>query len=313
MARDVPGQRPGYGAALAAVAFIGVIGLLAQLSGVALLLFPELGALAHDVLQRPRGAWARHPLLLVLTPLLAAVAGILISSALPYGVPAILLDVLISVLLIRVLRSPVAPAISAGLLPLVLGVQAPIYPPAISVGTLAIALIAALRARQGRHAADAAHAAALHAHTAPMSLRALGVYLPIIALLATLAACSGLRFILFPPLAVIGYELFAHPRHCPWALRGWRLPLACTLAAAAGVALVLLCGVGALAAMAALAFGIGVLYVLDLHAPPVLAVGLLPLLIAQPGPGFVLAVALGSSLMMLAFAAWRRVLRHADG
>ena len=146
-----------------------------------------------------------------------------------------------------------------------------------------------------------------------MPLRALGVYLPIIALLATLAACSGLRFILFPPLAVIGYELFADPRHCPWALRGWRLPLACTLAAAAGVALVLLCGVGALAAMAALAFGIGVLYVLDLHAPPVLAVGLLPLLIAQPGPGFVLAVALGSSLMMLAFVAWRRVLRHADG
>jgi len=34
---------------------------------------------------------------------------------------------------------------------------------------------------------------------------------------AALAAHSGWRFLLFPPLAVMGFEMFAHAAICPWA------------------------------------------------------------------------------------------------
>ena len=107
---------------LAAVAYIGGIASLAQATGVATVLFPELGALAHDVFTRPRGAWAKAPLLLVLTPVLTAVVGTLIARTMDYGLLSVLLTVGIALLVIRLLRSPIAPAISAGLLPVTLGV-----------------------------------------------------------------------------------------------------------------------------------------------------------------------------------------------
>jgi hypothetical protein len=53
-----------------------------------------------------------------------------------------------------------------------------------------------------------------------------------------LAQWSGWRFLLFPPLAVIGFEMFAHSASCPWAGRPLTLPLACALSATGGVAMV---------------------------------------------------------------------------
>jgi hypothetical protein len=65
---------------LPTAAFLAAITALGQLSGLKLLLFPELGALASVVFSDPASAWARSPRLLLLTPFLAAVAGILVSS-----------------------------------------------------------------------------------------------------------------------------------------------------------------------------------------------------------------------------------------
>src|SRR6202008_1404086 len=54
-------------------------------------------------------------------------------------------------------------------------------------------------------------------------------------LVATLMVkLTGLRFILFPPLVVIGFEMFGHSEICPWAQRPLWLPLACFLTAFGG-------------------------------------------------------------------------------
>ena len=58
---------------------------------------------------------------------------------LPYGYLSVLLTVAGAIAIILALRSPVAPAISAGLLPLVLGVKSWWYPPAILLGTTLLA------------------------------------------------------------------------------------------------------------------------------------------------------------------------------
>lgn len=108
----------------------------ATFTGISYLLFPELAALAHDVLTRPWGKWASQPVRLILTPVLTAIMGTFITRHLPYHVLTILLIVLLSVGIVRLIRSNIAPAISAGLLPLVLGQKSWVYPFAI-VGTLA--------------------------------------------------------------------------------------------------------------------------------------------------------------------------------
>jgi hypothetical protein len=64
----------------ATAAYIAVIALIAQATGLDYVLFPELGALAQDVLQRPHGTWARAPVMLVLTPSLTAVVGTLLTQ-----------------------------------------------------------------------------------------------------------------------------------------------------------------------------------------------------------------------------------------
>ena len=74
-----------WAAELAALAYIGLIATVATLTGATYILFPELGALSHDVFNRPSGRWARSHLLLSVTPTLTAVVGTVITRNLPLG------------------------------------------------------------------------------------------------------------------------------------------------------------------------------------------------------------------------------------
>jgi hypothetical protein len=47
---------------------MGLIALAARLTGVELLMFPELGALSEDIIKRPYETWASAPFMLVLPP-----------------------------------------------------------------------------------------------------------------------------------------------------------------------------------------------------------------------------------------------------
>ena len=121
--------------------YIAIIAEIACATGAVYVLFPELGALSHDVMTRPRGTWANAPLLLAITPALTGVVGIVFTRSLPYGYLSVLLTVGGAIAIVLALRSPVAPAISAGLLPLVLGVKSWWYPPAILLGTVLLATL----------------------------------------------------------------------------------------------------------------------------------------------------------------------------
>lgn len=299
----------------ASALYIGVIALVAQTTGIFYVLFPELGALGHDVLKRPRGTWASAPLLLVATPFLTAVGGTLITRHLQYGMVAVLLDVGYSVLVIGAMRSPIAPAISAGLLPLCLSIRSWWYPPSLLIGTGVLAATAALRRRRA--------GAPTPALTDPHDLVDDIVEEPppgygwvpffVAFLLVTIAASeiTGWRLVLFPPLVVIAFEAFAHSAVCPWAGRPIALTLACGVTALAGVLCATHLGTGPLGAMSSMLAGVAVLRVLDLHIPPALAVGLLPFVIPHPDYRFPLAVTLGTAIQAGTLWSWRRIVQPA--
>ncbi len=79
--------------------------------------------------------------MLAITPVLTGAIGIAITRTMPYGFASVLLNVVTAIAVVLGLRSPVAPAISAGLLPLVLGVTSWWYPPGIMFGTVLLAVL----------------------------------------------------------------------------------------------------------------------------------------------------------------------------
>src|SRR5579863_1234594 len=137
-------------AEIISLVYIAIIALVANATGAFYVLFPELGALSHDVFTRPRGTWANSPTMVAITPVITGAIGIVITNSLPYGFFSVLLNVIGAIIVVLGLRSPVAPAISAGLLPLVLGVTSWWYPPGIMFGTV---LLAALSIPWKRYAA----------------------------------------------------------------------------------------------------------------------------------------------------------------
>jgi hypothetical protein len=131
-------------AAFAAAIFVGGIAATAIATGLMSLLFPEMGALAHDVFTRPAGSWSRSPVYLAITPSLTAVLGLLIAQHLPYGYLAVFLAVGASILTLEVTRSPIGPSISAALLPVVFNQQSWWYPAGVLAGASALAILSVL-------------------------------------------------------------------------------------------------------------------------------------------------------------------------
>ena len=128
-------------AVMMVLSYMAFIAWLATDTGWHTLLFPELGALAYDVFTRPAGTWAKAPIHMVLTPTITAILGIFIARYFPFGLMAVLLSVGSTAIILRLLQSPIAPAFSAGLLPLVLGWTTVWYPPSILFGLLCLGLL----------------------------------------------------------------------------------------------------------------------------------------------------------------------------
>jgi len=316
------------GAELIALVYIAIIAQIACATGAVYVLFPELGALSHDVMTRPRGTWANAPVLLAITPALTGAAGIFFTRALPYGYLSVLLTVASAIAIIFALRSPIAPAISAGLLPLVLGVKSWWYPPAIALGTVMLAALSVpwkkLCAERAVAPARAASDAAADAgrlddldvlddliEEVPAGRLWLAALFAFVAVAVFFVKLTGLRFVLFPPLVVIGFEMLGHTAICPWADKPIRLPVACFLTALGGFVSWHFFGVTPLAAAVSMAWGIAVLRVCDLHVPPALAVALLPLVMDRPTIMYPFAVGIGTTLLALWFFAWQRLSRGA--
>jgi RND family efflux transporter MFP subunit len=297
----------------ASILYIALIALLAQATGLFYILFPELGALSHDILKRPHGAWAQAPLMLVLTPFLTAVVGTVATQHLSYSPISVFATIGAAILIVWLLRSPIAPAISAGLLPLVLGVSSWWYPPSILVGTGSLAGIAMAWARLNPPLSAAPSTSQIVddiVEETPADYSWIPFFLTFLFVVITLAWLTGWRFMLFPPLVVIAFEMFAHASVCSWAGRPLILPLACALSAAIGVLAVGLLGPGPLAAACSMAFAGVALRIFDLHAPPALAVGLLPFVIAQPTYQLPISVGAGTLVLTITFLAWQALAQN---
>ena len=313
------------GGELIALVYIAIIAEIACATGAVYVLFPELGALSHDVMTRPRGTWANAPLLLAITPVLTGVVGIVFTRSLPYGYLSVLLTVGGAIAVVLALRSPVAPAISAGLLPLVLGVKSWWYPPAIALGTVLLATLSVpwkkyCAARMVAAAPAESDEARENLHNdllddliemPPSGYGWLVVLMAFVAVAMFFVKLTGLRFVLFPPLVVIGFEMLGHTAICPWADKPMRLPLACFLTALGGFVSWHFLGVTPLAAACSMAWGIAVLRMFDLHVPPALAVALLPLVMDKPTIAYPFAVGIGTTLLSLWFLAYQRLSRGA--
>lgn len=292
-----------------AVAVLYIV-VAAQLHGWHYLFFPGLAALSHDVLTRPWGKWARQPGRLVMTPVVGAAIGTVVTRTLPYGVLAVLLVVSSCVLLLAALKSNIAPAIAAGVLPLFLGVKSWLYPVSVAVSLVVLVCILlpwqkyCRRRYRGHHVVPANTDDVLE--SSPTATTWVLPFFGFVTVMGCCASASGLRLMLFPPLIVIAYEMFAHPATCPWAGRPMALPAACFLTSSAGLAAANLFGSVALAAGCAMVFGIITLRLLQLHMPPVLALGLLPLVIPAPDIKYPISVAIGTAALTLAFRLYRR-------
>lgn len=288
--------------------YIMIICSLAQLSGFRLLLFPELGALSNEILRKPKGVWANAPMMLVLTPFFTGLIGTLTTQHLPYGIMSILISVIAGIIIIRLLGSPIAPAISAGLLPVTLDDTSWWYPFSLLVGTGLLASFSILQRRWNFLRIDSPASEiklAQHSPAAHCSISWVPFFFIFLLTAAYAADQTQIRFLLFPPLIVIAYEMFAHEAVCPWSRRALVLPLACGLSASAGVVIVGWLGTGPVAAGLTVFYATVVLRGLDIHVPPAIAVSLLPFVIPNPDYLFAVSVALGASLLIIVYSLWR--------
>ena len=300
---------------LISLCFMGGIAGAASASGVALLLFPELAALSYDVFLRPRGTWARAPWMLALSPALTAVLGVLVTRYLPYSAASIAICIVGAFVILRLMRSPIVPAISACFLALSLGEKSWLYPLAILLGTGALAVLSsAYRRLFDQGATHLARSAADRVDDELESLPKQFLWVPffVVFLGATylLSMATGMRMVFFPPLVVIAFEMFAHAEVCPWAQRPVLLPAVCTLAAAAGVAALAAFGPGVTSAVLAMLFGVVTLRVTRLHTIPALAIGLLPQVTTRADWHFPLAVGIGSALLTTCFLIFKKFSGH---
>ncbi|WP_321882777.1 HPP family protein [Burkholderia cepacia] len=297
---------------LLSLGFLAGVAKAALITGAIYVLFPELGALAYDVFTRPGGVWARAPVMLAVTPVAAAAIGTVIARSMPYGLGAAALSIASAMLVIRILRSPIAPAISAGFLPLALGVTSWWYPVSIAAVTGLLGLLSIIYrhvfASKLRSAPRRPDDSVDELESSPRRYTWLPVFVCFLLLAYGIATVTGNRLILFPPLVVIAFEMFAHANVCPWAKRPISLPLACTITAAVGVIAVLLLGIGPLSVAVALLAGIAALRAFNLHLPPALAIGLLPQVVPEPGWAFVIGVATGSLVLTGTFLLARPLL-----
>jgi hypothetical protein len=280
-----------------AVGYCSLLGGLSTLPGWGFLLFPELGPLAATVLSRPNGRWASSPWQLVGVPTAAAVCGLWISNHVAIESLALLLAVLAARLLLSLLRSSLAPALSAAALPVILEIHSWAYPVQIAIGLMGLNAVLAVRRRRHGDQRDPTTDVAADGLAEPHWQRFWWIYL---AVMVALVELTGWRVLLLPPLIVISHERFCEPGRCPWLGRAWQLPLACGIAGGLGVLSAQLLK-PCIALGMAVSLGLNLLLMdrLRMWLPPLLAVGLLPFLIPDADGRYVVGITVSAAVLAL--------------
>ena len=291
------------------VVFLAVVAKAALLTGVIYVIFPELAALSYDVFKRPAGAWARSPVMLTITPAITAAMGTAFTQVMAYSLWSVAVTIAGAILIVGWMRSPIVPAISAAFLPLVFGITSWWYPVSIAAVMAFLALVSMVYGhflasgdvRQASAPDTGAQTNEIQRAPWIKMWPSFFIFTAFLLLVYGLAAATGLRLMLFPPLVVIAFEVFVLAGVRPRATRHLALPFVCTIAAGAGLAALLAFGAGPLSVVISLLAGIVMLRALRLHFPPALTVGLLPQIMPHADWRFVLAVALGTTTLVGAF------------
>ena len=209
------------------------------------------------------------------------------------------------------------PVLSAGLLPLTLGIQSLWSRPSLLIGTGLPAGSAVLRRRRGAAARPAPPSTLEGANDLVGEPPADWNWVPFFVIFLLLGSLvgdlTGWPLVLHPARIVIGFAPFAHSTVCSWAARPIALSVACSLTAAGGVLCVLLLGVRPGAPICSILMGVLMLRVLDLHVSRALAVAQLPFVMPHPGLQFPAAVLPGPAIETAVFLAWRRFARARTG
>lgn len=265
--------------------------------------FPELAALAYGMFMRPAGPWAMTPLMVVATPTVTALWGVSVANYLPYGIPASVLCIAGSILIVKAMRSPVFPAIPAGFLPLVFNVTSTHYVAFIAFDTGLLALLSVAYRRWWQSGIGKPAVAPMNT-PAPASASSKPIrwlaFSGVVAVAYYLAARTDTRLILFPPLLVIAYETLVRPQTCPWAGRSAFLPVICMATAGLGWASVALFGTGPLSVLCALGASIVFIRVIDAFVLPALAISVIPQIMDHTDWKYPLAIGTGTFVVVAA-------------
>lgn len=128
---------------------------------------------------------------------------------------------------------------------------------------------------------------------------------PFLGAVALIGSATHLRFLLFPPLAAIGYAIFLDPYSQRATVRS--VVLGPVAGALLGVAALSWIPAGPSRVMVVTALGIVTLYLLSAELTPALAVALLTLLVGAEGVAYIVSISLSSVALWALFLLWRRV------
>lgn len=275
---------------IGAISLIALITWLSYLFDLPLLLFPEFGALSNVVITRPEHIWARSPFHLALVPALTGCIGVLVLQFFGNGVFPVLLVLSASLLLLNFLRSPILPALSSGLIPLVLGIPSWTYPLSVFLSCTILAIIAYVRTRQLKISISKKPTFQLLAGGWQYNSYHLLVFFGFIAGIARIADISHRSIILFPPLAVLGFEVLLHTGQHPWRRSPMTFVFIFFLCATGGYLAFRLCGHSVFGVAIAVSIAICIILWRNLYVPPAIAVSILPFVMSKVSPVFPLEI-----------------------
>lgn len=124
---------------------------------------------------------------------------------------------------------------------------------------------------------------------------------------SVLVGATHLRYLLYPSLAAIGYDLFIRDPHS-WATTFRNAVVGPVMGAGVGVLTMVLLPVGPLQVLAVTVVAMGAMRLLKVVLAPALAVALLTLLTGSQSLAYLFSVAASSLALMLIFRLWRDLL-----
>lgn len=220
------------------------------------------------------------------------------------------LIVVLSLGVIGLLRSPILPALSAGVLPLVLHVSQWSYPLSLFASCCALGTFAWIRrSREG-----AAPETGDGKRPLPLERRDLlrvCLYLVFLTVIATLAQVTKRPLLLFPPLAVLSFDVLVRRQSWVAGYGSLRLILLFFFCGTSGVVAIHYLGDTSLAVAAAMTGALLAQVGLALYVPPAIAVSIVPFVTSAAGITYPSEAAL-SVAILVAFSPLARSLTPAQ-